>query len=266
MCEESYLYILVRVRKSGSQSLLEMMKSSHPNQRIFQMPPNPPLADFGVGVLEDFRRIRRTKKRLWKLFRTMSLADAWKYLDANAESGDIISGHMMYGVPELPRWELRYITLMREPLGRLYSEYRYCRQSFLQRPRWRRVYLSARLKVAGNGTFADYIDYLYGMRERFANPLVSYIVGDMNPSNVYEFLKENYYHYGTLEHIEEFAAGLSAKVGVPVNTVWQNQTRVSSCIENEQFDTDKVEALIGLDIELYLSVCDEVCGGPDLSP
>lgn len=188
MNRKPYLYALVRIRKSGSQSLVEMISKALPSQKIHSMPPVPPIADTGIGLREDFRRVRRTKKRLYKLFRTVSFPAAWKILNDTAKEGEVVSGHFMYGAPQLPDWELRYITLVRNPVNRLYSEYRYCRQSYLERPAWRRWYLAERLKVVGKGSFSDYIGYLHSQGERFANPIVGYITGGISVENPYEFL------------------------------------------------------------------------------
>lgn len=257
MDSRPYLYVLVRVRKSGSQSLVKMMTSALLQQKLYAMPPVAPLSDLGVGLMEDFRRIRRTRKRLWKLFRCLNWEDSWQHIDTHAKSGDIVSGHMMYGVSKLPGWDLRYITLMRDPVDRLYSEYRYCRQSYYQRPLWRRTYLSARLKVAGKGEFSNYVSYLHSMKQQFANPLVGYITGEVDISSPYEFLREHYFHYGTLERLEGFAEGLSAKLGLPVGTVWKNQTRGQADVSSVSYDEAQLNELIGRDLELYRLVSAE---------
>jgi hypothetical protein len=221
------------------------------------MPPVPPSADMGVGCFEHFRRVRRTKKRLWKLFNTFDYSKAWAYLNGHARQGDIVSGHFMYGAPVLPDWELRYITIVREPVSRLYSEYRYCRQSFFERPYWRRSYLAGRLKVAGRGDFRDYVKYLHSHVESFANPLVGYITGGVEVGDAYDFLRQQYFHYGTLERMDLFADGLSAKLGSPVIPVWKNKTARVPAIEADDVDRDHIDALIGKDIELYKSIRDE---------
>jgi hypothetical protein len=175
---KKHLFVLIRVRKSGSQSLVEMITSAIPNRAIYAMPPDPPMADKGVGIFEDFRRVRRTKRRLWKLFKTTSWDKAWETVNRESKEGDIVSGHFKYGSTNLPDCTLSHITMMRKPIDRLYSEYRYCRQSYLSRPAWRRLYLAERLKVAGKGEFRDYVSYLASFGERFANPFSAYITGD----------------------------------------------------------------------------------------
>lgn len=254
MSSKPFLYALVRIRKSGSQSLVEMIRAALSQCKIYSMPPIPPPADMGVDLFEDFRRVRRTKKRLRKLFQTLSYAKAWEIINATAREGDIVSGHFMHGAPQLPDWDLRYITMVRDPLNRLYSEYRYCRQSYLQRPAWRRWYLAGRLKVGGKGSFGDYIRYLHSQGDRFANPLVGYITGGIDVADPYEFLKANYYHYGTMERMDLFAEGLSKKLGTPVTTTWKNKTEKVPAAEAESFDRGLLDALIAKDIQLYQSI------------
>ncbi len=254
MSNKPYLYALVRIRKSGSQSLVEMITTALPQSKIFAMPPIPPPADMGVDSFEDFRRIRRTKKRLRKVFQTLSYPKAWEILNATARKGDIVSGHFMHGTPVLPDWDLRYITMVREPISRLYSEYRYCRQSYFQRPAWRRWHLAGRLKVAGKGSFGDYIQYLHAQGDRFANPLVGYVTGGAAVADPYEFLKANYFHYGTMERMDLFAQQLSAKLGASASTVWKNKTEKVPAIAGEDYDQALLEALISKDIQLYNAI------------
>lgn len=254
MNRKPHLYVLVRIRKTGSQSLVEMMTSALPESRIYAMPPNPPDADRGIGWAEDFRLRRSTKKRLWKLFRTMDYSAAWRLLNSNATKGDIVSGHFHYGAPQLPSWQLKHITIVRDPLGRLFSEYRYYRKSLLDRPSWGRSHVAERIKVAGRGSFNDYVGYLYTHRDRFANPAVGYITGGMRVSDPYDFLSTNYFHFGTLEKIGTFTEQLSNKLGAPSAPVWKNKTPGSSGTLPESYDPDMVQALIGADIRLYEAI------------
>lgn len=258
MSEKDHLYVLVRVRKSGSQSLVKIMQDALPDCTTYPMPHDPPEADLGVGLWESFRLWRRQKKRLKLLFSTKSYSRAWELLNERAKPNDLIGGHFPYGTPQLPKWELRYVTLMRDPLRRLYSEYRYCRQSYEQRSVLRRLYCSARIRVAGKGGFADYIAYLDEQGDRFANPLVAYITNGDDAVSPYEFLRKNYFHYGLLERMDQFADQLSAKMGREVSAVWQNKTKDSGAIELEDYDEGMVQRLIGRDISLYQSVLREL--------
>ena len=258
MSELDHLYVLIRVRKSGSQSLVKIMEDALPGCTVYPMPHDPPLADRGLGFWEHMRLLRRRRKRLHALFKTFSYSKAWRLLNDRAQHSDVIGGHFPYVSPDLPNWKLRYITLMREPLQRLYSEYRYCRQSFEQRPFWRRCYSSARIRIAGKGSFGDYIDYLDAQGERFTNPLVAYITGGQNLSSPYEFLREHYFHYGVLERINQFASELSIKLGHKVSATWQNRTQESGALVEETYDQTKLQRLIGRDLELYRSVLNEL--------
>lgn len=253
-----HLYTLVRIRKSGSQSLVNMIVKALPQARLYSMPPIPPVADMGIGFFEGFRLRRRVRKRLRKLFKVTDYTEAWKLLNKQAVAGDIVSGHFMYGSPELPDWEIKYITLLRDPVGRLSSEYRYCRQSYLANPPWRRWYLAERLKVAGKGSLNDYVKYLVRHGDRFANPMVGYLTGGVKTDDPYEFLCENYFHYGTLEQLDLFAKGLSEKVATPIPIVWSNKTREAPSKDEENLDVRDLERLIGKDLALYQAVQKEL--------
>lgn len=262
MSEQDHLYVLIRVRKSGSQSLVKIMQDAYPESRLHPMPHDPPTADLGVGFKEEIRLARRQRKRLRKLYKTTSYPEAWKRCNQTAKSGDIVGGHFPYGTPDLPDFELRYITIMRHPLKRLYSEYRYCKQSFDQRPWWRRLYTSARIQVAGRGSFGDYIDYLDQQGEHFTNPLVAYITNGDRELTPYEFLRKHYYHYGLIERAQSFAAKLSSLTGRDVPAAWKNKTRDTGALDGEYYDEAKVQRLIGEDLKLYDAVLAEIDGNP----
>jgi len=252
------VYILIRIRKSGSSSLEQMLRSALPESKVYGMPHDPPVADLGLGFFEWFRRIRRTKKRLWKTFKTTSYSSAWAHLNREVKSGDIISGHIRYDSVMMPDWKLNYITIMRDPVERLYSDYRYSRQSYFKRPTWRRFYLAARLKVAGRGNFSEYVSYLVSHGNRFANPYVGYITGSCDHENPYDFIKKNFFHYGILENIEKFAQDLSYKIGLKIDPIWNNATKKTGNLMNEEYDHSAVNRLLNLDIQLYNKIRNEI--------
>ena len=251
------VYVLVRIRKSGSQSLVEMIRGALPASKIYSMPHNPPLSDIGLGFFENFRQVRRTKKRLWKLFKTTNYTDAWAQLNRQIKPGDVVSGHIKYGSPNMPSWDFKYITIMRDPVKRLYSDYRYGRQSYFQRPAWRRFYLAERLKVAGKGSFHDYVTYLASHGDRFVNPYVGYVTGECDHDDAYGFLKKHFFHYGILEDVEKFTQGLRDKIGTKIESVWKNATKKSGDLEGEDYDKELIAKLLGKDIELYNKVRSE---------
>ena len=84
-----------------------------------------------------------------------------------------------------------------------------------------------------------------------------YITGGVEVLNAYEFLRTHYFHYGTLERMDLFAEGLSVKLGRPISLVWKNKTEKVQAIEPNDFNHDHINALIGKDIELYKSICEE---------
>lgn len=88
MNQDPSLYVLDGIRKSGSYSLVEMITSALPESRISAMPPISPQAALGIDLSVDFRRVRRTKKRLWKLFKTLDFSNAWRILDCIGRGND----------------------------------------------------------------------------------------------------------------------------------------------------------------------------------
>lgn len=252
-----HLYCLIRVRKSGSQSLNQMLSSAFPEKKHFSMPSYPPTADKGIGIYEKFRYHRRVKRRLWKHFKAFSWQKTWDRVNSSASHGDIVSGHFAHGTPQLPNWDLRYITLVRNPLTRLISEYRYCKQSYDRRSRCSRWYLANRLKAAGTGSINDYMAYLLSHGDHFPNPLTAYITGESNHPDPYGFLVKNYFHYGTLEDIETFAKQLSEKIDRPLPVIWTNKTSQAPMVDQQEIDPISLEKLISKDMLLYQRISQE---------
>ena len=153
------VYVLIRIPKAGSTSLLDMVRDGLPHARHFGMPDSPHPSDFRP-IGERLRATRARIRTLVRGYRTLSFAQAWKYVEAHASNGDLISGHIRYGDPVLPSFRPRYITLFRHPLARVLSNYNYSRLGFQKRNALRRAYVGGRIKAAGTYSFSGYLSYI----------------------------------------------------------------------------------------------------------
>jgi len=242
--------VLVRVPKSGSTTLVSMVTAAFPDARIYRMP-HLLRSDEGPSPLEKLRRARARMRRFWKLFGTVRENTAWRRLSARLRDGDIISGHFAYGTPALPGVNPNCVTLLRHPLDRLISEYNYARVGFEQRWRVQHLYHRGRLAAAARLTFADYLAFLEDNRPLFENIATRYVTGERACADPAGFLQANYFHFGTLERLDRFAEGLSAKLGVAVQPRHKRITSERADIAMTARDQARFERLYSEDLNMY---------------
>lgn len=252
------LYFLIRVPKSGSQSMWDMVRSALPENRCFRLPMLAPDPSKGITLYDRFRLRRRSLKGFWKVDHSLTEAQMWKRIDEKSNDGDIIAGHINYGTPQLPQTELKCITLLRHPIDRLVSEYNYHRQGYQARPAFHQSYMAGLLKMAGTRSFSDYVAYLHDHLDVFQNMITSYIVGPHRERDPFEFMKENYFHFGVLEEMDFFADQLSKKLKRPIKSTWINQTRNLEKHELSSTDESRLHDLLGKDMKLYGQALDFV--------
>ena len=260
------LYFLIRIPKSGSTTMRDMVEGALPDSRNFRLPLL--ASDSGVGITfyDRLRRRRRTLKGFWKGYRTFREAVVWQTISQRAKEGDILSGHLRYGSPQLPEWNLQCITLLRNPVERLVSDYHYSLKGFQKRSFLQRCYNKGVLHVAGTRTLSDYIHYLHEHRQVFGNPATSYVVGSNTEEDPFEFMRRNYFHFGVLEELEVFSTQLSQKLNRPVAAIWSNKTRRTGDQPLSPSDKVLLEELLDKDIALYQKTVDFVRAGKAAQP
>jgi hypothetical protein len=254
------IFALVRVPKSGSTTLVSMVRSALPGASIYYMP-KLMRSDEGPSRLEKLREMRGRSRRFWKLFRVLSEDMAWRRLAVQARDGDIVSGHFSYGALALPGFRAEYITLLRDPFDRLLSEYNYARVGFQKRWRHQHLYHRGKLAAAARLSFGDYLIFLEDNRELFENIATRYVTGGRVCKDPVGFLDENYYHWGVLERLEQFAAGLSAKLGVEVRPHHERITPRQADIALTGEDRARFERLFSEDIRMYQRLQDRLDEG-----
>ncbi len=255
-----HIYAVVRIPKSGSRSLGIMVEQSLPSSRHFKIPQLASEAPECLHPAEKFRARRRILQGLVK-YRALSPEMLWKNVSRTARDGDIISGHMPYGQPQLPGWELRYITLLRDPIDRLVSEYHYSRKGYLSRPPWRRLYHKGHAEITGTRSFSDYVRYLCEHRPRFSNPAMRYATGGETHPDPLSFLKERYFHFGILERMDLFAGQLAEKLGAPTRKVWENKSDAERKAVPSAGDLELMHTLLEKDIAFYNEAREYILSG-----
>ena len=247
---EARILALVRVPKSGSTTLVWMVRTALPDARIYRMP-KLMRSNEGPSRLEGWRETRSRARRFWKLFRTVSEEKAWQRLAARLRDGDIVSGHFPYGAPLFPGFRIDYVTLLRNPLDRLISEYNYARENFSKLGPIQRLYRGGLVEAAGRLGFADFLSFIEERRELFENIATRYATGARSCDDPQGFFDRHYYHWGVVERLDRFADGLSAKLGAPVQTRHERITANKAEISLSRADKARFERLFGEDIRMY---------------
>jgi hypothetical protein len=247
------VYVLVRVPKAGSTSLLTMIRDGLPNAHQFGLPYLPGPAD-PLPLGERLRAARSRVRTLLRRYSALSMSQAWRYIDGHARDGDLVSGHIHYGDPVLPSLRLNYITLLREPLARALSEYNYIRSGYLKRNRLQRAYMHGRIRAAGTYSFPGYLAYLDEHTAGNANTMSAFALGPQPVSDPLAFLQTNYFHFGVLEHFDMFAAELSRKLGAAMQPRQANVTARREAHALSSADRPVFERIYGRDIALYDAV------------
>lgn len=246
------VYVLVRIPKTGSTSCLSMMQKALPDARTFSLPKHDAAEDESWS--ERPRAARNRVRNLFRDYGVLTFSKAWQYIDCHARDGDMVAGHIRYSDPVLPNLQLRYVTLLRDPLERTLSEYNYARVGYQKRNFAQRAYQFGRLGVAGTRSFSDYLSYLDEHTNGDANLLSAYTFGKQQPADPLGFLCANYFHFGVLERFALFAAGLSRKLGVTVHTEKKNVTPRREAHALNRVDRPLFERICSRDIALYEAV------------
>lgn len=251
--------VLVRIPKSGSTTLRRMMVAAYPQARLFTVPETGATAAGRVTPYEAFRNRRRRLKHFLG-YGAVSEAGMWRRIARDVGDGDIVTGHLRYGEPAIPDADLRYITLLRDPAARILSNYNYDRLGFQKRSPARQRYLTGQLQAAGR-SFLDYLHYMADAERRSVLPAVAYVTGDETPADPFDFLRERYFHWGVLERLDLFAAGLGEKTGREVAPEWGNRTPERERTELTTEERRLIERVFAQDIELYEKARDAVLAG-----
>jgi hypothetical protein len=254
------LYVVIRIPKSGSRSLGVMVEKSLPSSQHFKIPQLSVDTPEHLHPAERFRARRRMIRGLLK-FRALNADMVWKNVSTRAQDGDIISGHLPFGEPRLTGWRLHYITLLRDPIDRVISEYYYSRKGYLSRPRWRRLYHKGHAEVTGTQSFSDYVRYLCEHGPRFSNPALKFVTGGDTCQDPLGFLKERYFHFGILERMDLFAAQLAEKLEAPICQVWENKSEVADKYVPTEGEMELLHSLLDKDIALYRETRDYILNG-----
>lgn len=245
-----YIYTVIRIPKSGSQSLRASIEGALPDSNYYRIPRLHGSAEENFTTWEKFKVFRSQRRRFIRDYNAITEAGMWSHIDNNAKSGDVVSGHFSYGRPALVNFEKRYITIIRNPVTRVVSDYNYSGFRHNQTKPFYHLIKTGKQKQAASHSFSDYLSFLLEHKEIYGNPATKYIVGKIN-NDPYDQLKTNFFHYGTLENFEKFSLTLCEKLRAPVKTTWTNKTPPKKALEIKKSDQKLIELLFDMDLSLY---------------
>lgn len=210
-----FLLLCVRVPKSGSVSLMRGLAAALADKRVFYLP-NTLDPDSRVSRLQRLRFYRARFQNLFRHYRHVSMRAACARIRREAAAGDLVmGGHIdLRTASRCIARPLRIITLLREPAARARSEYDHMRRGFLRKPWLNRFDASVLHKAAGRYDFDSYLDYLLAHRDVYGDIACQYM-GWHAGEDVAQFFARNVFHCGVLERSDDFARGLSEKLGRP---------------------------------------------------
>ena len=210
---ENSLFLCVRVPKSGSQSLMGGLQAAFADRRIFYVP-NTLDPDSRVSRLQRLRFLRSRYQNLFRHYGSISMNVVWRHIGCEAKPGDLLmGGHVDFRTANAElRQPLKIITLLREPVARARSEYDYMRRGYARKT-WANCFDASVLhKRAGRLDFDSYLDFLFTHRAIYGD-IASQYLGWNGIDDLSEFFARNVFQCGVLERSDDFASGLSEKLG-----------------------------------------------------
>jgi len=244
------LYGIVRIPKSGSSTLRNLVQNAFPSARLHLLPDC--IRDNAQASLFQYFRFWRSRaKSLLPQYRTLSFNRAVRMIEESAADGDIIGGgHIDYAGFARFTSPVKLIVLVRDPVTRLLSEYNYNRSGYLRKP-WRvRFDASVKAKLAGRYSLEGYVDAMAEQPRAFGNTAAKYL-GIETEAGIETRFSKDVLLAGALEEEDRFRRALEAKAGIPVPPIHTNATR-------ETFEADipahlrgKIEKLYALDFAIH---------------
>lgn len=244
------LYAVIRVPKSGSSSLQQIVREAYPDARFHALP-HSSFGDWRVGTLDKIRFVRQEKRSLLRRHGTLSLEKALRRINAESSDGDIVGGgHVSLATMWKLDADLKVITLLRDPAARLLSEYNYSHNQYHERFVLNRIDTSFSKKMASKHDLDRYVSIMLEHKNRIGN-IACQLLNIDESSQIERRLYEDFFHFGVLEDMADFMDRLSEKCGRPLNAVERNVTHNRAADKINRHTLTKIERLHDLDFELY---------------
>lgn len=247
---QNALVALIRIPKSGSTSMSEVVHDCLPTARKFLLPDSAVPGNSST-LLERMRLVRTTIKngaiRHGRVTRTGLL----RLIESKATPGDIVSGgHVSFADLRAIRRQMRIVTLIRNPVDQLLSQYNYQRSNHFKRSSLARFDSSLQAKLAARYSLEGYVDALSERPADFGNIACQYLSIE-EEKDIAQRVDRDIALIGCLEDFEGFVALLKRTLGGAAMWRRSNRTTHKAVAAVDRRTRLKIERLSELDAQLY---------------
>ncbi|MDC1241167.1 sulfotransferase family 2 domain-containing protein [bacterium] len=247
-------YVVIRVPKCGSTSIARMMTSSMPNSKVFDISS----ADFDLpkGENQYIERLRIHKNKIksnWRIHKRLTFDAVWNKTNRLIKDNDIILGHLTIDSIKLVGIDKKPITVIRDPLERILSDYNYCRSSYNKNGGASKFYRTKNY-AAGNYSLEGYVSYLKENRPVYGRYISRFVLGENKVDDPVKFLEQTYFSYGVLERMDLFVDDFYKKSGLSLIQKHANKTNSRAVTEIPDSARKSIIEFCEEDIHLYQSV------------
>ena len=231
-----------------------MFSDAYPDSQHFQFDLPRKLGE-SDSFLEKIRVSKNYKRSLFKRYGCLSEECVWEKINASLKPNDIISGHIKIDEIKTNKYENRLVTLIRNPMDRIISEYNYTRLGYLKRNKFQKLYHRNKLMAAGKYDLEGYLSFMNDHDDEYGRFMKNYILGkDFSGGNELDFMLENYFSFGTVEKIEKFIGDFKNKTGITLTQQNQNITKQKKVNTLSPKEVALIEKICGEDIDLYMKI------------
>ena len=250
-------YVVIRVPKCGSTSVARMITSSMPNSRVFDISS----ADLNLAKeenenipsLERLRLYKNKVKSNWRSHKRLTFDAVWNKTNQSIKDNDIILGHLTIDAIKLEGINKRLVTVFRDPIDRILSDYNYSRTSYNKKGGASKAYRT-KIYAAGNYSLEGYVSYLKENRPVYGRYISRFVLGPNKVDDPVKFLEQNYFSYGVLERMDLFVDDFHKKTGLSLIQQNANKTISRAVTEIPDSARKSITEFCEEDIHLYQSV------------
>jgi hypothetical protein len=245
------LLAVIRTPKSASTSLASIVLQAFPGARRFILPNtlNPEIA---LSGFQRLRHLRHAARVTLNAHGTIGAARVFDLVNREGRSGDLLTGgHIDFDTCRLnTARKVRFITLVRNPIDRVISEYSYLRAGHARKWMLAKVDSSIAAKTASRYSLQGYLDFLLEHRHAFGDIACRHL-GIAPGTDIAAHFAAHAYHFGTVDDLAAFADGLSRKTKRPVQVPHLNPTGKTATLALTREIRRKAERLYENDLALY---------------
>jgi hypothetical protein len=242
----------IRIPKSGSTSLSKMLNQVE-LRRLYLG--SRQTIDSEYSMFQYVRYIRAAAKNNFVKYRNFSIKSVDNFLKENAKNGDIlVGGHFTNNyVKENINQNIKIITIIRNQIKRIISDYVYSRKGYINKPFYLRWDAGVISRKSGMLDFDAFLDFMLENKAHYGN-ISSRFIGWTSNDDFSEFVKQNVLCWGRLENIDKFEKSCSEIFEKSIVLEKTNVSGSSTVIVPTKRQINLIEQINDLDMNLYESM------------